>query len=372
VQPQTAVVTAITDGKLEVSAADAALFAVSDSLRLTTNDGSLSETLTIQAITSATGPNGGSELDVGLVVNTYAPSTEIVRVLLRKTLAAGTRFVSTTGVVFESLDAVTAGDSNPVMAGESASLALADKVWAEAQTPGSAGNVEALTLSLQTAEPDIRAVLNPSRGFGGTDTEASFDLKYRTAHVGQLAAADTPAMVEALAQQGHSSVLRATPDTGTVLGTMRTRVLTRSGGGLSADDRRTLGAYIAGRLRSQLEVEVVDMELTAVEVVADVTLTPVAGLTTQQRLAAAWRRCADALATYLDYRKWAFGQDVDSADLLSIVNAAQGISTVSVSSFTPSTLVSVGASSLPVLARLTLTDTGSGQTFGAVLSPTYS
>lgn len=371
VRPQTAVITAITDGRLEVSATDAALFAVNDSLRLTTNDGATSEVVEIQAITSASGPNGGSELDVGLVLNTYDPDKEIVRVLLRKTLTAGTVFTSTAGIRFESLDDLTIGDSNAAMAGESASLALADKVWCEATTAGAAGNVEALTISLQTPDADVLAVLNPSRASGGTDAESLFDLKYRAAHQSQFAAAETPAMLEALAKRGNNSVLRAVPETSTTLGRLRLRVLTRSGGGLSADARTSLSSYMSARLRSQLVVEILNMEVTAVEVTADVTLDPVVGLSNAQRLARAWRHCADALAVFLDFRKWEFGVDVDEADLLSIVNRADGIATVAISSFTPASDVVVAAASLPVLVRLTLTDTATNEVFGAVLEPTY-
>lgn len=371
VQPQTAVVTAITNGKLEISADDESLFEVGYSLRLTTNDGATSEIVTIQAITSATGPNAGSELDVGLVLNTYDPDAEIVRVLLRETLPARTAFVSTAGVTFESLEDLTIGDSNPAMAGESTSLALADKVWCEATTRGAAGMVEALTIDLQAPNPKVLGVFNPSRAFGGRDIESPQELKNRAPHQSQLAAADTPAMLEALAVRGNNNVLRAVAETSSTLGVLRIRVLTRSGGGLSADARAALARYMSGHLRSKLTVEVLNLELTAVEIEADVTLDPIVGLTPAERLARAWRNCADTLAVYLDFRKRAYGDDIDEAVLLSIVTRSDGVATVSTSSFLPASDVVVGDTSLPVLARLLLRDTASGETFGAVLEPTY-
>jgi hypothetical protein len=128
---------------------------------------------------------------------------------------------------------------------------------------------------------------------------------------------------------------------------------------------------MASRLRSALAVEVHNMELTAIEVSAEVTLLPSTGTNTE-RLARSWRAVADGLATLLDYRGWPFGQDVDSADLLAVVNAAEGIATVTVSSFTPAATVAVAATSLPKLVRLTLTDTATSVTFGATLEASYA
>lgn len=370
-QPQKATVTAITTGKIEVSATDAALFEVGDSLRLTLADGSLSEIVQIQAITAGTGPNGGTELNVGIILNAYNPVTQLVRVLLRKTLPARTVFASSAGITFESLVEVTVGDANPAMAGESTSLALADKVLVEAVQPGVIGNVDALTLSLQTPDADIRTVVNPVRADGGSETESDLSLKYRTAHLHQLLAADTPAMLEALATRGNSDVLRAVAEQSDGLATLRLRVLSRAGGGLATDARAALATYMQSRLRSSLAVEVLNLEVTAIEVTAEVTLVPSTGTNTE-RLARAWGQVADGLATLLDFRRWRFGEDVDSADLLAVVNGAADVATVAVSSFTPNTTVVVAAASLPRLVRLTLTDTATNLTFGAALATSYA
>lgn len=368
-RPQKTTVSAITTGKLEV--ADSTLFAVNDSVRVTTDDGTQSEVCTVLAITTATGPNGGDELNVGLLLHTY-DVTDTIRVLLRRTVARGTQFRSTTGLVFESLEQITVGDSNAIMAGESSALALADKVWCECTTRGAAGMVEAFTVTqLVTPDADILSVTNPIGAIGGADTETDTALKFRTAHLPQRGAAETPAMLERLAVMGNNDVLRAVPDTATSLGALRLRVLSRAGGGLSTDALVALGEYIGARLRSALRVEVLNLVPTAVEVEADITLDPGAG-SNYERLTAAWRRAADALANRLDFRTWPAGQDVDEADLLSIVNATTGIATVATSSFQPSADVTVGATSIPVLTRLVLRDTASGLSFGADLVASYA
>lgn len=369
VRPWSAEVTAVTGTLVEVD--DSSKFEDGDSVRITLADGSVSEICTIQSISTGTGPNGGDEFDLGGLINTYDPDTTGVRLLLRKTKTAGTVFTSTTGVAFESLEDVTVGDANPVMAGESTSLALADKVLCEAVNAGEAGNVEALTITaLESEDEDIRAVLNPSRAEGGTAEESDFALKFRAAHVPQIGAAETQAMLEALARRGNINVLRAFPEDSSRISTLRIRVLTRSGGGLSADERTALGSYMSQRMRSQLSVEVLNVVRTAVEVEADVTLDPGTG-PAADRLAAAWRRAADRLATFLDWRKWPRGQAVDSADLLSLVNGTDGIATVATSSFYPGAEVAVDDASVPVFTRFVLRDTQSSETFGAVLATSY-
>lgn len=370
-RPWSTRVTAIVAGRLEVASSEK--FEVGDSIRLTRADGSVSEILTIQAIDSGTGPNGNDELVVGLIVQSYTPvvGEDAVMVLLRRTKVAGTVFVSESGPAFQSLDDVTVGDSNPALLGESTSLALADKVWCEAVTPGKAGDVAALTItSLQTPDPDIRALTNPTRARGGEDTESDFSGKYRASHQPQLGAIETQAFLEALARRGNTDVLRALPEESDSISTMRIRVLTRSGGGLSVDQRVALAAYMSQRTRSQMLVEVFNLIPTAVEVIAEVSLSPGTG-TPASRLAAAWRKAADKLADYLDYRKWPEGKSVDEAALLSIIQQTRGIATVTTSSFLPASDVLVASTSIPILAWFQLTDTASGLTFGARLSPTF-
>jgi uncharacterized phage protein gp47/JayE len=370
VRPHVASVTAITASSL-LEVDDSSKFEAGDSIRIALSDGSLSEIVTISAITTATGPNGGDELDVGSIVQLYDPTTEDVKVLLRRTLSEGTVFTSTTGVSFESLEDLTIGDSNPVMLGESASLALADKVWCEAQEAGAAGNVEAGTITaLQTADPDVRSVENPMRSHAGADTEPDYSLKYRTAHGPQIGAQETQAQLEALARRGNRDVLRAFAEDSDALSTIRIRVLTRSGGGLSANAAAALSAFMSQHLRSQLAVDVRAVEETAVEVEATIGLTPGPG-TPAQRLERVWRLCADRLAGYLDWRKWPEAQSVDESQLLSIVRNTRGVASLVTSSFLPSADVDVAAASIPMFTRLVLRDLNSSATFGATLRTSY-
>lgn len=368
--PWSAQVTAITGSLIAVD--DSTHVEVGDSIRLTNSDGSVSEILTVGSISTGTGPDGEDELDVGAISGTYeftGPAADDNRILVRRTLVAGTSFQGSSGVAFQSLADVTVGDRNPVLRGESTALALADKVECEAVDAGEAGNVAAFTIdALTTPDPKIRAVTNPSRAEDGRNTESDFDLKYRAAHQGQLAAVETHAAVEALARAGDRSVLRAFEETSESINTILIRVITRSGGGLTTNARAALGAFVAARLRSRMSVEIRNVVPTAVEITATVSLSP-GQESTQARLEAAWRLAADRYATLLDWRKWIEGTPVDEAELLSILRQTPGIAAVTTSTFTPAAEVEV--ETVPQFTRLVLTDLATGATFGADLTTSY-
>jgi hypothetical protein len=369
-RPWTATVTAIGAGS-RIAVDDASKFAASDSIRIRSEDGSETEVLTILSISTGTGPDGEDELVCTAMTHTYSPGTEEVRVLLRRTLTAGTVLRSTSGIRFETLEDVTVGDANPVFDGESEALSLADKVRAEAQEPGVAGNVDAFSVAeLESADADIRAIVQPERGYGGSDEESDFGLKFRAAHAGQAAAAETPAWYEARGQHYDRDVLRVFVDAPAAVSTTTLRALTRQGGGLSVDRRAALSAYLQQRVRAALQIEVLNATPTAVEVEADITLTPGPG-TPRQRLIAVWRRVADRIATFIDYRKWKPGQFVDEAALIAIVQETPGVASVKSESFVPATDITVSDTSVPVFVRLYLRDLGSGQIYGVSLAQVY-
>ncbi len=363
VVPRHAVVTAITSGVtdlLEVD--DSSPFEVGSSVRIRSADGATTESATVIGITTGSGPGGGDELQVAALTNAYAPTTEDVRVLLRHPIPAGTALTTSSGVTFETVSALTVGDFNPVLNGESTFLGLADKVWCECRTRGAAGNIEAQgLLDFSPRIPEVLRVYNPERAQGGGDTESTFDLKYRASTLGALASQETPAWVEATAKEGNADVLRAVPVPSLTVGTLTVQVLATNGGALTANAKAALASYLGDRTRAGLTVVLQDVTLTSVEIDARVTLDPNADLST------VYTEAASRIAAYLDFRKWSFGADVDAADLLSIVNTTPGVATLDVSSFQPQAAVSVSSNSLPTLTRFTLTNTASGDVLGADL-----
>lgn len=360
-RPETAVVASIALGPPDVlTVDDASPFSPGDSIRIRSEDGATTEILTIAAIV-------GNDIELSSpLVETYAPGSEEVLILARVAVPAGTRVTTTTGVVFVTIEGLYTSDANAALNGESTFVGLADKAWAECTTLGAAGVVDPLSVTgLETPIAGVREVSNPERGTGGDDAESDFALKHRTIHAPTLANQETAAWLEGLCTAGNASVLRAIKVESVTYGQMDGKVLTRSGGGLSAAALTALEAYCEQRVRSNMAVSLTNVRLTAVEIEARITLAPD---TTLQEVG---RRISASAAAFLDYRKWDFGTDVENADLLSLVNGASGVASLETSSFLPAAAVSVDDDSLPVLLRVSLEDIATGDTWNADLAVSF-
>ena len=349
----------------EIEVADSSGFSAGMSVRLLSEDGATSETATVIAITAGTGLGGGDELQVATLTGTYSTGT----VLARVTIAAGASFPSTVGTYFQSIEAVTTGDANPLLAGESTALSLADKVWVEAITAGADGNVDALAINdvlVTGARPTgIVGAYNPSPALGGSDGETDLDLKYRSMHRATLANQETLAWLEALAKEANNDVLRAVRVDVTSAGVMNAKVLHRNGGVFSAAQLAQIEEYIDARVRSYMQTSLANVTLTAVEVEAEITLDP------NVTLLQVWQRASARLADFLDFRKWEFGAEVDEADLAALVSQTPGVASMVTSTFLPAANVAPASDSLPTLVRLSLRDTVSGDTINATLAQSF-
>ena len=365
-QPWYTQVEAVTNGatsKIEV--VDASKFAVGDSVRIRQSS-TLTEIRTVIAITSGTGPHGGDEVEVALLTNSYSPAAELVDLLLRQTLSTDTGITTTVGVSFQLLEPVTVGDSNPIMDGETTTLALLDKAWAECTVAGSRGKIDPYTVSgFTVAQPGVRGVFNPAAAIGGDDAEPDAQARYRAAYFPAILNVETQVGVLALAKAGDPNVLRTLIVEPTALRTISVRVLTRQVGPLSSGAKTSLTAYMNQRMRAKTAVELLDVTLTAITITATVTLDGTATLVT------VWRAMMSRLVARIDTRTWDWGVDVERADLITLVNTTPGVQDVNTETFTPSANVAVGAESLPYMFSLTLTDASTGLSYGDVVAPSY-
>ena len=367
IRPHTARVLAITS-TTDIEVASSSNFAEGDSIRIRNNDGTSTEIRTINSISSGTGPNSGDEIIVDALAGSYTPSTSAddVGILLRHTVPAGTEITSTAGVNFQTVDAVTIGDANPVLDGESTSLALADKVLCECVEAGEIGNIDPDSLTGFAADqPNIRAVFNPERGDGGRETEADYDLKYRASHGPTRGSQETLSWAEQIAREGDNQVLRAITTRPLAVGTMAIKVLGKNGGTLSSVRKAALQEYVGQRVRSHLAVDIDDVTPTAIEVEASITLE------TNATLRQVYTASADRLAETLDFRRAAFGELVDEAELAAIVRQTTGVATLTTSTFLPAADVLVDDESIPRFTRYVLTDTATGDSIGSDLTTSY-
>ena len=352
-QPWFTAVTAITNAATSrIEVFDSSRFAVSDSVRIRSN-ATTTEIRTVIAITTGTGPNGGNEIEVALLSNSYNPTTQNVALLLRKTITADTTLTTSVGVNVQTIDAVTVGDSNPIFDGETTALALLDKVWCECTVAGSRGAFGPFVVTgFLVAEPDVRGAFNPEAAIGGADEATAQESKYRAAYYPAIQNVETQAGILALAKAGNPRVLRTLITPPTALRTIDVYVLTRQVGPLSSGDKTSLALYMNQRMRAKTVVQLLDMPLTAITVEATVTLD---GSVT---LSDAWRAAAARYATNIDPRSWEFERPVERADLITWLNTLPGIENINSTTFLPAADVAVTV--LPYFVSLSLRDANTG------------
>lgn len=289
-----------------------------------------------------------------------------VSVLLRQTIPTGSDISSAAGVTFYTLSALTTGEANAALAGEGTALSLADKVWCEARTRGESGNIEPLTLlGFTDTALVVDAVYNPERGDGGTDIESEADLKRRAIEGPGDRSQVTLAWVKANTVKADSNVLRIVQVATSALATLSFKVLKRNAATFSAAELAAMTTYLEARTRSFQSFTFANVTLTSVEVEARITVSP--GYT----LTGVWKDAASRLATYLDFRTWPFGTDVDEAALLALVRNTPGVASLETGTFLPAADVSVGSESLPTLVRVSLEDTDTSTTINATLAQSF-
>lgn len=350
------------DDYIEVE--DATHFAAGAVLRIRSADGTTTETATVASVSVGTGAvNGWDELVItGGLSNAYSPTTESVTVTRRALVDAGTRLNSAAGVAFDTLGAIYTSDRNPVLDGESTALALADKVWAECVVPGDVGNVDPYAITeIATPIDGVTDVFNPAPAMGGASTESDELYRYRGVHDASAAGQETSAWLEALLRRANGDVARVVRTTSSEAGVMAVKVL-GSAGTYSNARLEALEDYANQRVRSYMTVDVTNVTLTAVAVEVKGTLDPGTDIDTF------WKAAAGRLATFLDWRAWEFGVDVDEAELLAVVQGTPGLASMETATFQPSSDVAVDDESLPVLASISFMDTATGNTRGADLS----
>lgn len=360
VRPERATVTGIAtaDGSSTITVDDAGPFEAGQSIRIRHDDGT-SEVRTITSI-------DGADLIVPELTEAYDVGDGDTVVLLRVTIPAGSTITTRSGALFRTLDTLIAGDANPVLAGESASLALADKVWVEAVETGTDGNVAAgSVVGFEPAIDGVLEVTNPEAARGGDTQESLLDYKDRIIHGPAKYAQETLDWFEARLREANPEVLRAIPSASTTIGEMHVRVLRRNGGTFGAEELAAMEEWLGERVRSHMTVRISNVELTAIECEYEITLTPNTDLRT------VYVAAADALAAHLDYRRWPFGEDVDDSALLAAVRNTDGIATLSTATALPDGPVTVDEESLPHLVRLSLHDRTSGRTINETLAQRF-
>lgn len=349
----------------DITVADGSKFGVAASIRIRSADGITSEAATIASKPSA------NVLRVGTLTNYAAYSADIgagdpVGVLYRATVPVNSPIETEGGVTFVTQAAVTTGEANPIMDGESGALSLADKVWAEATTPGAAGNIAIGTVKgLNPAITGVRVVFNPEKGQGGADEQSDNDLKDYAIHGPAGYGQQTLAWYEAIGRIGNRYLLRVLSSRSDILRAITLEVVRVNLGAFTSTELAALGAYLTDRVKDGITVSCENATFTAVEV--DASIYKASGAT----LAGIGKAYSDAVGRWIDPRAWTRGEAVDNSLLLTMLRATAGVRAVVTSTFSPAAPVEVASNSLPRLVRITLTDQDTGQVWNGELTQSY-
>jgi len=283
---------------------------------------------------------------------------------------AGTVAQSASGVQFQTVADLTLD----ALTSDYTAYPLLNKVFARATTAGATGNVPAKSITQITPPITDVAVINHYPAQNGKDIEG--DMHYR------MRIALNSAMNETTTFDFYRvrSLLCDTQVGGVDVGTriLRTMpmmrdprtvilfVLTKDGAGLSDAEKVAMKNYL----------EIYCPILTTIRI-ANVVFTPITldvkvHLDTGYTVDGIWPNVASKLANFIDWSRWDWGQNVDDADLISVVRNCEGITNVVTDEFythvdgglaVPGD-VFVAANSLPRLVSLEIRDasTTTGET----------
>lgn len=225
---------------------------------------------------------------------------------------------------------------------------------AEADVAGKSGNVKANTITTMVSSvTGVDSVTNEKQSSGGFDTETDEQLRNRA--VTQLATLSQgiQASYNAWATEANSEVLKAKArwnPPGYSDRTVVAYVVKDNGGTFDTPDLGNIEAYIQTKAPLGVEVKCENISWTIVDITVKVRRK--SGFS----LADVDTNITNNLNLYLDWREWDWGDDVEWADIFSLVNNTQGVDDVEKATFVPSSNVPVSEFSIPKLGTVTVQD----------------
>jgi hypothetical protein len=179
----------------------------------------------------------------------------------------------------------------------------------------------------------------------------------------------TQAFYEATAKEVEPTVLRALALRDTNTRGVRIVLAKDSGATYSDGTLSTIATGIAAQSRGADIVTCENISFTGITVSYSTYLPSGADPY------AIFRAIADAIANYLDFRTWAWGQSVTDDNLLAVIKGVANTGDIDLTTFTVNGALadaSVGSESLPRFVSLTITDTRTSTTVGNSLTQSYA
>lgn len=224
----------------------------------------------------------------------------------------------------------------------------------ESVVAGTTGMVNAGEVTVMVDLVDgLTAVTNAAPTDGGFDAETDEQLRNRA--ITQLATLSQgiEASYEAWALEARSDVARAKPQYGHTSYSDKTIVvnLVRDNAGIFTDaDLNQIANYIQSKAPLGVVIKCLNIVWVGIDLVAQVRRATGYDLVTVRA------NITNNLRLYLDYRQWEWGADLDWSDLYALTGTTLGVDEVSLSAFSPSSNVVVGAYTLPRFSSLVVTD----------------
>jgi hypothetical protein len=236
---------------------------------------------------------------------------------------SGIQYVTTTEVIV--------GLSNPVLLGQSASIALGNRTIATCSVAGNEGKVQANELTVfASAIPGITAVTNPVPSQPRSSVDIESDDAFRQRATALIPAWDisTQAFFESLAVRGNAKVLKSLAKKIPLTDGTRIYVATRSGEELTDEELSDLAIYIYDRSRAFDTVECANMVMTDIFINYECVLPSDVVLTDY------YTQIADALADYFDYSIWNPDDMVIDDNILAVIKAINKSADIDLNTFT--------------------------------------
>jgi uncharacterized phage protein gp47/JayE len=285
-------------------------------------------------------------------------------------IPTGTQIRATIGnTIYQTMHDVTIGAKNVALNGLALSTSLSDSVVAESLLAGSQVKVPAGVMTqLVTPIAGVSAT-NPAPSMGGEDAESDDLYADRMKNIMATLNQGTQAFFEATAKEVEPTVLRALALRDTNTRGVRIVLAKDSGATYSDDALTTIASGIAAQSRGADIVTCENISFTGISV-AYSTYLP-SGVAVSD----VFRAVADAIANYLDFRTWAWGQGVADDSLLAVIKTVANGGDIDLATFTVNGALadaSVGSESLPRFVNLSITDTRTSTTAGNSLTQSYA
>lgn len=245
-------------------------------------------------------------------------------------------------------------------------------VLGNSTTTGQETNVNANNITILNGTPPAghESVTNPVKAINGRDIESDYDFRKRLINAEHILSRNTEAFYEALILNDNEEVLRVFTRGSDAVNKAFELILVRNNlGEFSAGELSDIKDGIINNLplsdKNTTKVNVKNVEFQYIDLYVPLQLK--SGYTLDEVIV----NIQIEMTTFLDLRKWEFGEKVEWDDLLQICKEAEGVKTVIDKDFSPRIDIQVDSKKLPRLRAFTIKDVDTDTTVGEAFTNSF-